>query len=95
MSSSVAKIVRHIAQNESVPHYYPFEDRALYDVDKIAQKVIDLRLIHRDRNKFLQEEFTKPNSLWQTFYKSFRNFETAVHASEMKIISDDSNIPIA
>ena len=94
LSSSVAKIVRHIAQNESVPHYYPFEDRALYDVDKIAQKVIDLRLIHRDRNKFLQEEFTKPNSLWQTFYKSFRNFETAVHASEMKIISDDSNIPI-
>ena len=94
LSSSVAKIVRHIAQNESVPHYYPFEDRALYDVDKIAQKVIDLKLFHHARNKFLQEEFTKPNSLWQTFYKSFRNFETAVHASEMKIISDDSNIPI-
>ncbi|TYQ24211.1 DEAD/DEAH box helicase family protein [Pseudanabaena sp. UWO310] len=94
LSSSVTKIVRHIAQNEAVPHYYPFEDRELYDVDKIAQKVIDLKLFHHARNKFLQEEFTKPNSLWQTFYKSFRNFETAVHASEMKIISDDSNIPI-
>lgn len=90
LSSSVAKIVRHIAQNGSVPHYYPFEDRALYDVDKIAQKVIDSNLFHHARNKFLQEEFTKLNSLWQTFYKSFKNFETAVHASEMKIISDDS-----
>jgi superfamily II DNA or RNA helicase len=88
LTSSVAKIVRHIAQNESVPHYYPFKDRALYDVDKIAQKVIDLKLFHHARKKFLQEEFTKPNSLWQTFYKSFKNFETAVHASEMKIISD-------
>jgi len=88
LSSSVAKIVRHIAQNESVPHYYPFEDRELYDVDKIAKKVIDLKLMHHDRYKFLQEEFTKPNFLWQTFYKSFKNFETAVHASEMKIISD-------
>lgn len=93
LSSSVAKIVRHIAQNESVPHYYPFEDRELYDVDKIAQKVIDLKLFHHARNKFLQEEFTKPNSLWQTFYKSFRNFETAVHASEMKIISEPSPPP--
>jgi len=86
LNSSLAKIVRHIAQNESIPEFHSFEDRHLYDVDKLAQKIIDLSLIHHSRKKYLEEEFSKANTLWKTFCKSFKNFETAVHASEMKII---------
>jgi len=86
LNSSLAKIVRHIAQNESIPEFHSFEDRHLYDVDKLAQKIIDLSLIHHARKKYLEEEFSKANTLWKTFYKSFKNFEIAVHASEMKII---------
>jgi len=81
LSSSVAKIVRHIAQNESVPHYYPFEDRELYDVDRIAQKIVNDNLSYLDKNDYLTEEFSRSNSLWETFYRSFNHFESSVDAS--------------
>ncbi len=81
LSSSVAKIVRHIAQNQSVPHYYPFEDRELYDVDRIAQKIVNDNLSYLDKNDYLIEEFSRSNSLWETFYRSFNHFESSVDAS--------------
>jgi len=81
LSSSVAKIVRHIAQNESVPHYYPFEDRELYNVDSIAEKIVNDNLSYLDKNDYLTEEFSRSNSLWETFYRSFNHFESAVDAS--------------
>lgn len=94
LSSSVAKIVRHIAQNESVPHYYPFEDRELYDVETIAKKIVDDNLGYSDKYDYLTEEFSRSNSLWETFYRSFNHFESAVDASIRSYGRSKKNPPL-
>ena len=43
LGSDLIKIVRHIAQNQSTPLYHSFEQRETYDLDKIAQKVINFQ----------------------------------------------------
>ncbi|MBD2101776.1 DEAD/DEAH box helicase family protein [Leptolyngbya sp. FACHB-261] len=85
LSSDLIKIVRHIAQNQSIPTYHPFEERELYDLDKLAQKVVELS--PRALREHLSQEFSKPGALWKTFYRSFSRFETAVQAA-IRIILD-------
>jgi len=79
LNSDLIKLVRHIAQNQFVPPYHSFEERELYDLDKLAQKVLDFS--PRILREYLSQEFSKPGTLWNTFYKSFSRFETAVQAS--------------
>ena len=85
LDSDLIKIVRHIAQNQSVPIYHPFEERELYDLDKIAYKVIDLP--SRLKYEYLSKEFSQPETLWKVFYKSLIRFETAVDAAIRNIIN--------
>ncbi len=84
LDSDLIKIVRHIAQNQSVPIYHPFEERELYDLDKIAYKVIDLP--SRLKHEYLGKEFSLPDRLWKVFYRSLIRFETAVDAAIINII---------
>ncbi|MEH2258625.1 DEAD/DEAH box helicase family protein [Nostoc sp.] len=85
LDSDLIKIVRHIAQNQSVPIYHPFEERELYDLDKIAYKVIDFP--SRLKYEYLGKEFSQPETLWKVFYKSLIRFETAVDAVIRNIIN--------
>lgn len=84
LDSDLIKIVRHIAQNQSVPIYHPFEERELYDLDKIAYKVIDFP--SRLKHEYLGKEFSQPERLWKVFYRSLIRFETAVDAAIINII---------
>jgi len=81
LTSSITKIVRHIGQNGFLPHYYPFEDRELYDIDKIAKTIVDQNIGYVDKYDYLNREYSKSDALWQTFYQSLSRFETAVDAS--------------
>jgi ATP-dependent helicase IRC3 len=84
LNLDLIKIVRHIAQNQSAPSYHPFEERDLYDLDKIAEKVINLSII--EKHKYLEEQFSKSETLWKTFYKTRLRFETAVDAAIRNIL---------
>lgn len=79
LNSDLVKIVRHVAQNQSVPPYHSFEERELYDLNKIAAKLVHLSI--PAMREHLSLEFSKPGMLWKTFYKSFNRFETAVIAA--------------
>ncbi|MFN6540320.1 MAG: DEAD/DEAH box helicase family protein [Nostoc sp. EkiNYC01] len=84
LDSDLIKIVRHIAQNQSAPQYYSFQEREIYDLDKIAYKVIDFP--SRLKHEYLSKEFSQPETLWKVFYKSLIRFETAVEAAIKSII---------
>ncbi|BAY37759.1 type III restriction enzyme res subunit [Nostoc sp. NIES-2111] len=96
LHSDLIKIVRHIAQssNQSAPSYHPFEERELYDLDKIAEAIINSKLDITQKHQYLSKEFSKPNSLLKTFYKTLFNFETAVDGAIRKIIYDPTDPPI-
>jgi len=92
LNSDLSKIVRHIAQNQSAPEYYSFEEREKYDLDKMAQRLIDLP--PRELNKYINSEFTEPGTLWKTFYKTPIRLVTAVQSVINRIISGgDSETP--
>ncbi|WP_192881709.1 DEAD/DEAH box helicase family protein [Nostoc sp. CENA543] len=84
LQSDLMKIVRHIAQNESLPPYHSFEERENYDLDKMAEKVMNF--LPYQKHEYLKGEFSKPGTLWKTFYKNLRRFETAVDAAIINII---------
>jgi ATP-dependent helicase IRC3 len=85
LTSDLIKIVRHIAQDNlhSAPPYYSFEQREIYDLDKIAEKLIDFTA--RKKNEYLSKEFSNPDLLWKTFYTSLNRFETAIDAAIRRI----------
>ncbi|MBD2297196.1 DEAD/DEAH box helicase [Nostoc sp. FACHB-190] len=96
LKSDLIKIVRHISQepNQYAPPYYSFEERDIYDLDKIAETVIKLKLDVQAKHQYLSTEFSKPDSLLKTFYKTLRRFETAVDSAIINIIYH-SNTPTA
>jgi ATP-dependent helicase IRC3 len=76
LQSDLIKIVRHIAQKQSAPPFHAFEEREIYDLDKIAEKLINLS--SPEKYEYLNREFSKPGTLWKTFYSNLNRFETAV-----------------
>lgn len=88
LHSDLIKIVRHIAQNQEEPPYHSFEERDLYDLDKMAEKVIDLPA--RSCRAQLEHEFSKPGALWKTFFKTFGRFEAAIDAKKREIMNRET-----
>jgi len=76
LQSDLIKIIRHIAQNQSAPTFHAFEEREIYDLDKIAEKVINFPSL--EKYEYLNKEFSQSGTLWKTFYGSLNRFETAV-----------------
>lgn len=92
LNSDLIKIVRHIAQNQAIPSYHCFEERENYDLDKLAQQLLNSTpLVKREH---LTHEFSQ-KSLWKTFYKSFSRFETAVDATIRKILDGSTPPPLS
>jgi len=75
----LAKIVRHIAQNGDVPVYHSFEERNLYDLDKLVIQLMNKPPI--EQIFALRAEFDKPGNLWKVFYRDFYRFKTAYDSS--------------
>ncbi|MEH2315549.1 DEAD/DEAH box helicase family protein [Nostoc sp.] len=92
LQSDLIKIVRHIAQNpdKSAPSYHSFEERELYDLDKIAEQAI--QLTGYEKHEYLNEKFLDSRTLWKTFYKTLMRFETAVDAASRNIFYRKKNV---
>nr|WP_242063435.1 HNH endonuclease [Nostoc sp. FACHB-892] len=93
LHSDITKIVRHIAQDNlhSKPPYYSFEEREIYDLDKIAHKLINYT--PTELHNYVNQEFSKPKTLWETFYKTRNRLVTAIQLAINKIIIDgDSSV---
>ncbi|MEH1994459.1 DEAD/DEAH box helicase family protein [Nostoc sp.] len=92
LQSDLIKIVRHIAQNPDkyAPPYHPFEEKEIYDLDKIAEQAIQLP--GYEKHEYLNEKFLDSRTLWKTFYKTLMRFETAVDAASRSIYYRQKNV---
>ncbi|MEH1919342.1 DEAD/DEAH box helicase family protein [Nostoc sp.] len=88
LSSDLIKIVRHIAQDDlhSKPPYHSFEEREIYDLDKIAHELINFS--NPELNNYVKQEFSKAGMLWETFYKTPNRLLTALQLVINKIMTD-------
>ncbi len=77
--SHLVKIARHIAQNGDIPIYHSFEERNLYDLDKLVAQLMNKPAL--EQILALKAEFDKPGNLWRVFYRDFYRFKTAYDSS--------------
>lgn len=71
----LVKIVRHIAQNGDAPNYHSFDERNLYDLDKLVGQLANKTSF--EQHHLLKAEFDKPGNLWRIFYRDFYRYKTA------------------
>lgn len=90
LTSDLIKLVRHIAQNQDVPAYYSFDDRENYNLTKLAEEMLDLT--GRQQHEYLKHEFSNPEKLWQTFYKTWNRFKTAVNSEIDRLQNEPPSI---
>jgi hypothetical protein len=88
LNSDLIKIVRHIAQDDlhSKPPYHSFEEREIYDLDKIAHELINFST--PQLYNYVNQEFSKAGTLWETFYKTPNRLLQAIQLVINNIIID-------
>ncbi|BAY63037.1 type III restriction enzyme res subunit [Calothrix brevissima NIES-22] len=77
--SDLINIVRHISQNQNEPVYHPFEERDIYDLDKLVEKEKLFDFSIGRMGEYIKKEFNDPHKLWKTFYKNVERFDRAVY----------------
>jgi len=80
-------LARHVAQNDgALPPYFPFEDRAHYDVDALVNGHLDRKLDLLSVNQSLKDEYARPDRFWGSLYPSFDLFKTQHDACLNRIL---------
>lgn len=70
-------ITRHMAQNEKTPPpFFPFEDRDQYNLDELAERLIDQNLSRVDEDKTLRKEYAREDRYWKTIYYRYDQFKS-------------------
>jgi hypothetical protein len=91
--SNIVKIIRHIAQNGSTPEFVNFNERNVYDLDRIALQLIDTS--PRECHAYLMNLFNNEGKLWKLLYGNSINFKKAFdHAVNRILIGTEIVGPI-
>lgn len=85
------RVARHIAQNQSRPEFYTFEERDRHDLDEIARKRIRFSMFENYEN--LRNEFSRPGNLWSVFYKTYDRFAAAFDGAARRVHNERINGP--
>lgn len=76
------------------PKFFPFKDREKFDIDKIAQEIVDQDMGRRTQDRFLDEKWEREKESWEAFFnykpRIFR--EEIFHAIE-RILHPEEHRP--
>ncbi len=80
-------ISRHMAQNDNqAPTFFAFAERALHDLDALAEQYVAEGLNRVEENKSLLAEFHKRDRYWSVIYPSYELFKTQYDACVNRIL---------
>ncbi len=82
---NITKIIRHMAQNSANPVFVDFHERDLYDMDKLADDLLNTPPLDADIQ--LTNKFNDDGLLWQFFFKGFDNFMDAYYKSQKRVLA--------
>ncbi|MDR0248239.1 MAG: HNH endonuclease [Oscillospiraceae bacterium] len=89
---NIAKIIRHMAQNDTQPLFVDFHKRDAYDMDKLANELADVS--QRKIDVILRNIFNDSGKHWGFFYKSYSNFKDAFDKAMNRIFIDAVDVEI-
>lgn len=90
---NLIRVARHVAQNQSRPEFYTFEERDRHDLDEIARKRLRFNALEND--EYLRTEFSRPGNLWKVFYKTYERFTAAFDGAARRVLHERTNGPAA
>jgi superfamily II DNA or RNA helicase len=82
---NIKKLIRHVAQNETKPVFIDFNERDVYDMDRLADELI--RTPPEDADIILTNKFNDDGLHWKFFYKCFDNFFDAYQKAQKRILA--------
>ncbi len=85
LTGNIEKIIRHVAQNEESPVFIDFYQRDTYDLDRIANSLLNTPPL--DADIFLRNKFNDKSLYWSFFYKNFDNFMDAYYKSQKRVLT--------
>ena len=87
---NIEKIIRHMAQNNLEPDYIDFEERGNYDLDKIADELLNTPPL--DIDIILKNKFNNVGLYWAFLYKTYDSFWDAFSKSQKRALNDRRGI---
>jgi hypothetical protein len=88
---NIVKIVRHMAQNGEKPMFIDFDERDVYDLDKLAERLLGFAGL--DAHNYLKNIFNDEGLYWKFFYKTFIQFFGAYQKSQMRVLIKGEDKP--
>jgi superfamily II DNA or RNA helicase len=82
---NIGNIVRHKAQNNNDPKYIDFEERDNYDLDKIAESMLETP--PNDAYIILMNKFNNTGLHWEFLYKTFDTFYSAYQKAQKRVLN--------
>jgi len=87
LRSDLFHLARHVAQQGSVPAYFPFEERRNHNLDELAAQYIESDIGPRQKNDRLQAEYARTDGrYWRVIYPSYHLFKSQYDACENRLI---------
>ena len=85
LTENIIKLIRHIAQNGNKPEFIDFKDRDLYDLDRLADELLNTPPLEADT--MLNKIYHDSKLHWAFFYKGFDNFMDAYYKAQKRILA--------
>lgn len=86
LSQDIFSIARHIAQTNSAPGFFNFEERRQHDLDLVAEELIDKGLSRRQEDDALRMEFNRQDRYWQVLYITYELFKSQYNGCVERIL---------
>ncbi|KAA6321853.1 hypothetical protein EZS27_028542 [termite gut metagenome] len=89
---NIIKLIRHLAQNGSKPKFIDFHERDLYDMDKLADELLNTPPL--DTDIILTNKFNDEGLHWKFLYKGFDNFMDAYYKAQKRVLAKRRGQPV-
>jgi superfamily II DNA or RNA helicase len=83
------RIARHTAQNGVIPRFFKFDDRDAHDLDQLAEELGSRRLLDREKNEALVNEYARSDRMWSSLYYRYELFKSQYDACVNRLLHVD------
>ena len=80
LSQDIFSIARHIAQTNTAPRFFDFEERDRHDLDLVAEDLMSKDLSRIQEDDAIRLEFNRQDRYWQVLYITYELFKSQYNA---------------